>query len=421
MNFLSTSILSAFSTAIKLGSNLIINKIVAIYIGPSGIALIGQFQNFLAIVKTIASGATNSGVTKYVAEYNEDHIDKRNSIIQASLVIAFFSSIIIGFIIFVWSDFFSAIVLNTEEYSIVFKFLGALLLLISVNSILLSVINGLKNIKLFITINIVSSLLSLIIMTVLTIKYAVIGALLSSIFVQALVLVITLLLSWKKIGVNINFIAILFNPYKKLFKFSLMAAISIFSLTFSQFLIRNYLMSEFSLREAGYWQSVWLISSMYLMILTTAFSTYYLPKLSELKNKRELRAEILSGYKIILPFVAFSALLIFLLKDLIISVLFTPEFQEMRSLFLFQLLGDFFKMASWTLAFLMIAKAMTKIYVITEIWFAVQFYVLTLILTKINGLIGVTEAYALNYFIYLIVMIYLFRGIIFVQSNKSSN
>ena len=53
-------------------SGLVINKIIAIYIGPAGIALIGQFQNFMGIITTIGNGAINSGVTKYVAEYHED-------------------------------------------------------------------------------------------------------------------------------------------------------------------------------------------------------------------------------------------------------------------------------------------------------------------------------------------------------------
>ena len=91
-------------------------------------------------------------------------------------------------------------------------------------------------------------------------------------------------------------------------------------------MIRNHLIHTFSMQEAGLWQSVWMISSTYLTVLTTAFSTYYLPKLSELQKKEELRKEILSGYKIILPFVFVSALFIYLLRDYIIYILFTPEF-----------------------------------------------------------------------------------------------
>ena len=86
-------------------SGIVINKIIAIYIGPSGIALIGQFQNFLGIITTIGNGAINSGVTKYVAEYNED-IDKRNIVIKASFLITFICSFIFGAVVFAVSTHF---------------------------------------------------------------------------------------------------------------------------------------------------------------------------------------------------------------------------------------------------------------------------------------------------------------------------
>ena len=56
MNFLKTSLLSGISTIVKMLSSLVVNKIIAIYIGPSGIALIGQFQNFMGIITTIGNG-----------------------------------------------------------------------------------------------------------------------------------------------------------------------------------------------------------------------------------------------------------------------------------------------------------------------------------------------------------------------------
>ena len=59
-------------------------------------------------------------------------------------------------------------------------------------------------------------------------------------------------------------------------------------------------------------------------------------------------------------------------------------------------------MASWTLAYLMVAKAMIKTYVITEILFSGLFYLLTIIFTELNGLIGVTQAHLINYSIYLV-------------------
>lgn len=418
MNFLSTSILTGISTLVKLASNLVINKIIAVYVGPAGVALIGQFQNFLGIITTIGNGAINSGVTKYVAEYNEEE-QKRNDVITAAFVITFFSSLILGGLVFLTGNYLSVWIFKTDQYSLVFRLLGITLVFIGLNTVLLSIINGMKKIKLFITINISSSILSLLITSILTMKYKIVGALLAMVIVQSLIVLITLPIAVKKLNIKVRFNKSVNKIYfQKLFGFSLMAIVSVIAVSVTQILIRNHLITTFSIEQAGYWQSVWLISSMYLMVLTTAFSTYYLPKLSELQRPEELRKEILSGYKIILPFVMITAFIIYILRDFIILVLFTSEFNEMRNLFALQLIGDFFKMASWTLAFLMIAKAMTKTFVITEITFSILFYVLTVIFTRQYDLVGVTYAYALNYFIYFFVMLFLFRRIIFIEHRK---
>ncbi|AVK82729.1 O-antigen flippase [Lysinibacillus sp. B2A1] len=411
MNFFKTSLLSAISTFIKLASGLVINKVIAVYIGPAGVALIGQFQNFLNVVVTLGNGAINSGVTKYVAEYNDKDLMKRDAYITAAIKITLVVSVILGITLITSSRFISETLFNTVDYHILFKVLGGTLWLIGLNSIILSIINGLKKIRLFITINVTGSLLSLLFTTILTIKYNLWGALLAMILVQALLLFISLPIALKRLNIQFSLKkkSLSSEYYKKLLAFSSMSIVSIICVSVTQIAIRNHLANSFSLQEAGYWQSIWMISTMYLMIITTALSTYYLPRLSELNNVIDLKKEIVSGYKIIIPFVIISATSIYLLRDFIIAILFTNEFYPMRDLFFYQLLGDFFKMCSWGLAYLMIAKKMTSTFIITEIGFSMFFYILTVILTDQNGVIGVTYAYAINYFIYTIIIILVIR------------
>ncbi len=154
---------------------------------------------------------------------------------------------------------------------------------------------------------------------------------------------------------------------------------------------------------------MWYISSMYLMIVTTTLSIYYLPKLSELTKKSDIRQELISGYKIIMPIVIIMALIIYFLQDFIIWLLFTEEFTPMKELFMWQLIGDVIKLASWLLAYLMLAKAMTKTFISTEIIFSVSFVVLSIWFVNNYGLVGMSYAFALNYFVYLIIVIILTR------------
>jgi len=123
-----------------------------------------------------------------------------------------------------------------------------------------------------------------------------------------------------------------------------------------------------------------------------------------LKTSREIKKEIRYGYKMILPVVGLLSLSIWLLRDFIIHILFTPDFIAMRDLFQFQLIGDFLKIGSWLLGFLLLAKAMTRTFIITEVLFAVSFVVMSFYLVERYGVIGATYAFALNYLVYWIVM-----------------
>ena len=76
----------------------------------------------------------------------------------------------------------------------------------------------------------------------------------------------------------------------------------------------------------------------------------------------------------------------------------------MKPLFTFQLLGDFFKIGSGLLAYLMIAKAMTKVFIATEIIFATSYVILSYYFMNHYGIIGSTYAFCINYGVYWILM-----------------
>jgi PST family polysaccharide transporter len=152
---------------------------------------------------------------------------------------------------------------------------------------------------------------------------------------------------------------------------------------------------------AGYWEAMWRLSGAYLMLVSTTLSVYYLPRLSELKTGAEIRREILAGYRVILPVAAVCALLVYVLRHLIIETLFSAAFLPMESLFFWQLVGDVLKIASWLFAYVMLSKAMTLAYVITEISSTLIFIILTILFVKHFGLMGASVAHVVNYLSYL--------------------
>jgi PST family polysaccharide transporter len=130
-------------------------------------------------------------------------------------------------------------------------------------------------------------------------------------------------------------------------------------------------------------------------------SVYFLPKLSATHEKVKLRRELLAGYAIIMPTVMVFAFGVYLSRDLLIRIVFTEEFAPMVELFRWMLIGDVIKLASWLVAYLMLAKAMTKSFVVTEVIFSASLVFLSIVMTDNYGLVGVTYAHTLNYTMYL--------------------
>lgn len=404
------SIYSSISTLIGILTKLIVNKVLAVLVGPSGIALLGQLTNLISMVNPLSSGGILSGVTKYIAQYKDDKIIVRKYISNSIYITLIFTAFT-ALLLIIFSKQLARKVLFNEEYRIIIIILSIFLILFSLNSLVLSIINGFKQFKLFIRLNIVSSISGLILMVLLTYYFKVFGALLALVSYQSFVFLFTLIYLKNSTWFRIDYFRGKFDLdiWKKLSSFSMMTLVSAFTLPLSQLLIRNNINHNLSINDAGYWESMNRISSLYLMFFTTSISTYYLPRLSEIKTIHELKREIYGTYKIVIPLLIAAAFGLFILKDFIINTLFSKEFISIRELFKFQLIGDVFKIASWLLTYVMLAKAMTKEFIFTEILFTATYITFTLLGIQYFGLRGTTYAYALNYLLLFITLVFLFK------------
>lgn len=408
---------TGLSTLIKIITGYISVKIVASIIGPSGVALIGQLQNVTSIFTTFGAGGINNGVIKYVSEFKNEETTLKK-FLHIGFKITFVLSLFLGVLIIVFCSYLSKTILLDPKYYYVFVFLGISLLPLSLNNYFLSILNAFKEFKKFVIINIITSILGLLFTVFLVVKFQLEGALIANVTYQSVILFVTIFFIRKYFWFNKQYFLGKWDKsiLKKYSSYSLMALVSVVTVPVTQMLIRIYIIEKYSIQEAGFWEGINRISGLYLLFVTTSVGVYYLPKLSEIKVDSLLRKEIFKTYKIITPIIFVCLVLIYLFRGFIINILFTKDFYPMKDLFLWQLLGDFFKIMSWLLGFLMIAKSMTKIYIITETIFAILLISLSYYFINLNGVIGATQSYCLIYFLHFITMICVFKNLIFTRS-----
>jgi PST family polysaccharide transporter len=408
MKLIKTSVLNGISVVVKTIVMLLVNKILAIFVGPAGYAMIGQLQNFILICGTFATGGITNGIVKYTSD-NESG-KSLNKLISTGFFITIISSFTVCLLVTIFAKQCAVYFLNDESLVSVFYWLASGGFFIGMNTFLLAILNGKKDITLYVLANIIGSLSTLAIVGILSYTKGYYGALVSLVIYQGISCIFSFYFCTKTEWFSLKlFIGGLDKAYSiRLLKYSMMALTSAIVVPLSHIFIRDYLNDTLGASYAGNWEAMWRLSKAYLMVIVTTLTVYYLPKLSSLKGTVLIKKEIHNGYKVILPITALMIIIMYQFRFLVVELLFTAEFDLIYDLFFYQVIGDFFKVGSFLLAFLMLAKAKVKVYIYTEIVFSLIFYFLTVYFVEKYGFEGAAIAHLVNYSLYWTVLYYYF-------------
>jgi O-antigen/teichoic acid export membrane protein len=410
MTLLRTSFYTSISQALSIIAGLISIKVVSLKIGPEGMAMMGQYLNTTALLSLFATGAIGTGVVKYLAEYKENK-QKQLEVIATASRITIISTLIIALIAIILSGFFSRQAFKTENYYSVYILWGLFLVFTSLAALMSNVLNGLKLIPYLTIVNITGTITGLLVTIFLAYSFGVYGVLIAANFTAFILFCIHLFFINKYKWFSFRELILPFDKKtaKLLTAFVLMTLVSGVLAPAIQLLVRDRIIDKFSFEEAGYWQSVTRISDYYLSFITSVIGVYYLPRLAEIDNNRDIKKEIWKMYRVILPVIAAVSFLIWLSRFLIIKLILTPEFLPSAELYGIQFMGDFFKIAAWLLAYVMLAKAMKYKFIVTEFFFSISYVLLCFFLIDKFGLIGATYGFLLNNFLLWVLMVFFIK------------
>lgn len=401
---------SGVSAIVKLLVGFITIKLFAVFIGPEGLALTGNMSNLITLLMTIATLGISSGVVKYIAEFKND-LDQLKSIISTGFIIILITSSFTSIIVLLFSAILSEKILYSSDYVGVMLLLGLSLPLTMLNLFFANILNGHKSLKKLALVNVVIGAFAILTITLFVWWWGLKGAFISLIISSAVSFIITCFIVRKEYWFSKEYFFSHFNinSFKSFLAFSVMAGVSALIIPFTQFYIRNLIIEKLSISAAGEWEAINRMSNAYLSVITASLSVYYLPRLSEIKKRSELMSEIIQMALLILPLLFLLQVFIYIFRDKVVNVLFSAEFVTVESLFVFQLIGDFFRVASWILAYIIIARALVKMYIYTEILSAICYLSFVYILIQNNGLSGVVLAYMADFVFYFLLLLVLLK------------
>lgn len=400
----STSIVGAASL-VNVAISLARMKVVAVLLGPVGIGLIGLYQNLIATASMISGvGISNVG-TRQIAQASKGEAIESLGDVLAALIIGAFALSIIGSLVF-WSLRIplSTYVLADGQKSTTLGWLSLGVGFTVVAATQVAILQGFRKTidiaLLSITSAALSSLLGVCAVYFLEIR----GILLFTLAVPAsnLILGVWYLARVSEVRPKKKNWKAMAGHWRSLVKLGVPFMVAGLLATLAQLLVRVVVQKELGASALGNFQAAWQISMTYVGLVLIAMGTDYYPRLTSVIDDKAAAVRMANEQGEVALLLAGPALIVMLvLAPWIIEILYSKEFVSAASILRLQVIGDFLKIASWPLGYVLLASGDGRQYLVTEAVAYGSLVVFTAILLPIFNSEATGIAFIVMYMIYL--------------------
>lgn len=401
MKVLSRAILTSCAHLSRIIMGLILIKVIALYLGAEGMGQLGQFMSLSTMVYMVAGGGVGNAVIKYVAEYSS----KPKKLLRFVSVAATYSALFSGLICVigvVFSKEIAQVVFKSPDMFWVIVVLSVAQILFSFVNLVVGVSNGLMQTEIYSKVQIVGSMLGLPIIWVLISQFGLIGAAFSVVVMYAITSVPALYFFMRSAFLGrVKLIKLVAIEYKNLSAYTLMMLTSAMTFPVVEMIIRHLLIASDGYVAAGVWQGAIKLSSAYLGFFTVFLAYYFMPSISRLDNKAEIGRVTVKFLVSVGLLFGIGASIFYMGREILIPLILADSFGSLSDVIVFQLVGDFFRILSYVIGFVVVAKAATKIYIASELLQNSLFLLFSvLMLRKYGDIEAVMIAYAVAYIVY---------------------
>lgn len=409
------SSLNSVSVVLKIGIGLITTNVLAKFVGPSGMALVGNMRNFVSLIESLSTLGFQNGIIRFISSHKKEPA-KTAAFVSTVFFILVGLAMLLSVLLFFGADYFTTYLFGHKSmYGYAIMVFAFTLPWHSLSAFLLAVLNGFGNYQKVIYTNIIGNLLGLGVTVLLVTQMNTLGAMLSLVITPALLFGVTFFYLNRELALFATIKWKLFNwsLLSHLYSFTIMALFTAIVSPIVMLVLRNYIIESQGLSQAGFWESINRISTYYFMFLSTLLTVYFLPQLSMATTNADTKTIFQKYFKSVFLIFTFVLIGVYLLRSFIVQLLFTNEFLPVNDLFFWQIVGDVFKAASIILGYEFFAKKLTKAYLITETLSFGCLIVFTFVLVPNFQTQGIVMAHAFTYMIYFLVLAVYFRKKLF--------
>jgi PST family polysaccharide transporter len=380
------------------------SKVLALLLGASGLGLISIYQNILDLIRSISVfGIDTTGVREIAtaggSENKEELIETISLIDKCILSLAFlgaFICLVFSYPISLWAFGDASYALNIALLSVCTFF--------SVLAIGQTVIlHGLRQIEYMVKAAIWGNTCALIIGLLLYFIWGIDGIIPALILMSIVVYLLTYYYRRKTNldRVSISFSALL-NKGASVFRVGFFIVASSAITYAGGVFIRSLLTQDLGLSSVGLLQAVTSISGIYLALILKSMGSDFYPRLCTIIDDDAKTSKLINEQTYIVLIVSVPLIIALLMcSKLVLAMLYSSEFITASSLLNWHILGTFFKVVSWPIAFILLAKGKGIIFFISEMLYLAVYMGVTYLLHSVFNLEAVGIAYLIAYIVYL--------------------
>lgn len=380
-------------TGVRIAAALGVNKIIAMSVGPVGVALLGTFQNTTAIVLALGGACISQGILVTTAQARSVE-EKLELLLAATMITLSFSIPIIVFLIPL-SAYLASQLFDNSTLVLPFYVLAVLLIPNILNVNLWNALPGLGDRRSYSIVGLAISAITVAVVIPLVVYLGVAGAIINALVANALSLLLTGRLVWRRLGspslrgVNIGS---LIPNVRRLLVFSPMAIATVVLLMGSQLIVRDIISREIGTASAGYWQGLVRISEAYWVALAYFVALVAMPRFAVIPRPH-IWGRVVSISAVVMGVVVAIGLGVFWSRGWLIPLLFSSEFLPMTGLLGYHLSADVMRGMIVVMGAALTASAQPTKFVLLEGVNAVTFVSLAAWSLPEGGVLGVTQAY----------------------------
>lgn len=379
------------------------SKVIAVLLGPLGVGIQGLFQSAIDLVQKATSLGISQSAVRDVAEANgSGDNEKISRTVTVLRKIVWFTGLLGVVALLVFSPVFSKTSFGDNEYILSFVCLSVILLLDQLIAGQKVVLQGLRRLKDLAKVTAIGATVSLIVSIPLYYIWNVSG------IVPAMILtaIVSLLVSWfysRKVQIKKTFVTAkdVIKEGKTMMVMGISMSLSGVLTMGVGYAIRSLIREWGGIDEVGLFQAGFVIINSYVGLVFNAIATDYYPRLAAVNKDDAKCRDVVSKQGEISVFLLAPLLsLCILLMPTVIKILYSDQFLPADGFIKWTCLGMMFRLASWLVSYMFVAKAESKLYIINELIANINYFWLSIVGYRLGGLTGMGVAFAVEYFLY---------------------